>query len=308
MNSDTEDLKLGQLRTEQVDAKFHMLDVMSVSELLHAMNEGDLAVPKAIGEVLPVIEKAISATIKRMQVGGRLIYIGAGTSGRLGVLDAAECGPTFSVNHDQVLAFMAGGEAALIHAVEGAEDDFSAGEHDLASIGLHGNDSVVGIAASGRTPYVLGALAYATRVGALTIGLTSNPNSEISHLVEYAIEVDSGPELIAGSTRLKSGTAQKLVLNMFSTITMIRLGKTFGNLMVDLQITNEKLRDRAKRIVSQATGVSQSEAASALAESGDHVKVAIVMILLGVDAAVARTRLSAADGKVREAIREYPPS
>lgn len=303
MTGNIEEMTLGLLRTEQVDSKYQELDVMSVSELLSAMNEGDLEVPKAIGLVLPEIGKAIDAIVDRMSSGGRLIYIGAGTSGRLGVLDAAECGPTFSVSDDQVVAFIAGGESALTHAVEGAEDDFGAGERDLMSIHLTSKDSVVGIAASGRTPYVLGGLAYAKKVGALKVGLSANPNSEISRHVDHAIEVDSGPEMLAGSTRLKSGTAQKLVLNMISTITMVRLGKTFGNLMVDLQITNEKLRDRANRIVSQATGASREGAAQALADSDDEVKVAIVMILLGVDAPSARERLSSASNRVRDALK-----
>jgi len=302
MVSNIEDLTLGLLRTEQVDTKYKELDVMSVSELLHAMNEGDLEVPKAITLVLPEIENAINAIVDRMLRGGRLVYIGAGTSGRLGVLDAAECGPTFSVSDEQVIAFIAGGESALTHAVEGAEDDPAAGAKDLQSIDLTSKDAVIGIAASGRTPYVLGGLAYAKKVGALRVGLTSNPNSEISKEVDHAIEVDSGPEMLAGSTRLKSGTVQKLVLNMISTITMVRLGKTFGNLMVDLQITNKKLRDRAKRIVSQATGVSRTQAAKALADSGDEVKVAIVMILLGVDAPTARERLSSSSNRVRDAL------
>lgn len=303
MAGNTEEVTLGLLRTEQVDSKYQELDVMSVSELLHAMNEGDLQVPKAISKVLPEIESAINAIVDRMSGGGRLIYIGAGTSGRLGVLDAAECGPTFSVTDEQVIAFIAGGESALTHAVEGAEDDSTAGAEDLKSIGLTSKDVVVGIAASGRTPYVLGGLAYAEKIGALKVGVTGNPNSEISKHVDHPIEIDSGPEMLAGSTRLKSGTAQKLVLNMISTITMVRLGKTFGNLMVDLQITNEKLRDRAKRIISQATGVSRSEAAQALVDSGDEVKVAIVMILLGIDAPSARKRLSSASNRVRDALK-----
>lgn len=303
MAGNTEEVTLGLLRTEQVDSKYQELDVMSVSELLRAMNEGDLEVPKAISRALPEIESAINAIVDRMSTGGRLIYIGAGTSGRLGVLDAAECGPTFSVTEEQVIAFIAGGEGALTHAVEGAEDDPIAAAEELKSIQLTSRDVVVGIAASGRTPYVLGGLAYAEKIGALRVGVTGNPNSEISKHVDHPIEIDSGPELLAGSTRLKSGTAQKLILNMISTITMVRLGKTFGNLMVDLQITNEKLRDRAKRIVSQATGVSRHEAAQVLADSGDEVKVAIVMILLGVDAPTARARLSAASNRVREALK-----
>ena len=302
MEFDTSTDALGALRTEQVDAKFHMLDVMSVSELLSAMNESDAEVPKAVALQLPAIEKAIDGVVDRMMQGGRLIYIGAGTSGRLGVLDAAECGPTFSVSDDQVLALIAGGDSALRLPAEGAEDKPENGVTDLKSQKITARDSVVGIAASGRTPYVLGALSYAKEIGALTIGLTCNPNSEISKIVECAIEIDSGPELLAGSTRLKSGTAQKLVLNMISTITMVRLGKTFGNLMVDLQITNGKLKDRAIRIIEKATGVSRALAEKALSESGHEVKVAILMLLLNIDAESARERLRASQNRVREAL------
>jgi len=302
MEFDTSTDALGALRTEQVDAKFHMLDVMSVSELLSAMNESDAEVPKAVALQLPAIEKAIDGVVDRMMQGGRLIYIGAGTSGRLGVLDAAECGPTFSVSEDQVLALIAGGDSALRLPAEGAEDKAENGATDLKSQKITTRDSVVGIAASGRTPYVLGALAYAKEIGALTIGLTCNPNSEISKIVDCAIEIDSGPELLAGSTRLKSGTAQKLVLNMISTITMVRLGKTFGNLMVDLQITNGKLKDRAIRIVEKATGASRTIAEKALGDSGHEVKVAILMLLLDIDAASARERLRASQNRVREAL------
>ena len=302
MEFDTSTDALGALRTEQVDAKFHMLDVMSVSELLSAMNESDAEVPKAVALQLPTIEKAIDGVVDRMMQGGRLIYIGAGTSGRLGVLDAAECGPTFSVSEDQVLALIAGGDSALRLPAEGAEDKAENGATDLKSQKITARDSVVGIAASGRTPYVLGALEYAKEIGALTIGLTCNPNSEISKIVDCAIEIDSGPELLAGSTRLKSGTAQKLVLNMISTITMVRLGKTFGNLMVDLQITNGKLKDRAIRIVEKATGASRTIAEKALGDSGHEVKVAILMLLLDIDAASARERLRASQNRVREAL------
>ena len=293
---------LAQLRTEQVDAKFALLDVMTVPELLEVMNESDSEVPKAVAKVLPVIGSAIEDIVERMMQGGRLIYMGAGTSGRLGVLDAAECGPTFSVSPDEVVAFIAGGSTALRQAVEGAEDDPVAGENDLKSVSITPQDVVVGIAASGRTPYVRGGLQYAKSLGALTVSLTCNPNSEISEGVNYAIEVDSGPELLAGSTRLKSGTAQKLVLNMISTVTMIRLGKTFGNLMVDLQITNAKLQDRALRIIENATGATRAEASAALETSGQSVKVAIVMILLGIDAEQARARLRDGSNRIRQAL------
>ena len=285
---------LALLRTEQVDEKFALLDVMSVSELLQVINENDAEVPKAIANVLPTIKDAIESIVDRMMQGGRLVYMGAGTSGRLGVLDAAELGPTFSVPSEQVIAFIAGGNKALREAVEAAEDNSVAGADDLKGINLKSTDAVVGIAASGRTPYVRGGLEYAQSVGALTISLTCNPNSEISKFANYAIEVDSGPELLAGSTRMKSGTAQKLVLNMISTVTMIRLGKTFGNLMVDLQITNLKLQDRALRIIQNATGATKAEASKALEESGQMVKVAILMILLQTDAATAKERLASA--------------
>ena len=296
--------ELGLLRTEQIDSKFQMLDVMSVSELLQAMNESDAEVPKAINLALPKIEKAIDAVVDRMLQGGRLIYIGAGTSGRLGVLDAAECGPTFSVSTDQVLAFIAGGDAAIKNSVEGAEDRPELGAADLKSAKVGQLDCIVGIAASGRTPYVIGAIEYAKSVGALTVGLTCNPDSEIGKLSDFALDIDSGPELLAGSTRLKSGTAQKLVLNMISTISMVRLGKTFGNLMVDLQISNEKLADRAVRIIEKATGSTKIEASQALKASGHEVKVAILMLLLNIDPTTARERLLASSYRIREALTE----
>jgi N-acetylmuramic acid 6-phosphate etherase len=303
MTSTAKEPELGLLRTEQVDSKFQMLDVMTVSELLQAMNESDTEVPKAVSLVLPRIEKAIDGVVDRMMQGGRLIYIGAGTSGRLGVLDAAECGPTFSVSTDQVVAFIAGGEKALRNPVEGAEDRPELGEADLKEAKLSQLDVVVGIAASGRTPYVLGGLTYAKSIGALTIAITCNPNSEAGKISDHALDVDSGPELLAGSTRLKSGTAQKMILNMISTISMVRLGKTFGNLMVDLQISNEKLQDRAVRIIEKATGASKRESTEALKASGHEVKVAILMLLLNIEPDAARERLHASSNRIREALK-----
>ncbi len=302
MTNANNEQELGLLRTEQVDAKFHMLDVMTVSELLLAMNESDAEVPKAISLVLPRIEKAIEGVIDRMLQGGRLIYIGAGTSGRLGVLDAAECGPTFSITSDQVVAFIAGGDSAIKNPAEGAEDMPELGIADLQSINVGQLDCVVGIAASGRTPYVMGAIEYARSVGALTIALTSNPNSQLGKISDHALDIDSGPELLAGSTRLKSGTAQKLVLNMISTVSMVRLGKTFGNLMVDLQVSNEKLADRAVRIIQTATGSTKIEASEALKASGHEVKVAILMLLLHIEPQTARERLQASSNRIREAL------
>jgi N-acetylmuramic acid 6-phosphate etherase len=281
-----------------------MLDVMTVSELLLAMNESDAEVPKAISLVLPRIEKAIDGVIDRMLQGGRLIYIGAGTSGRLGVLDAAECGPTFSITSEQVVAFIAGGDSAIKNPAEGAEDLPELGKADLQSINVGQLDCVVGIAASGRTPYVMGAIEYARSVGALTIALTSNPNSQLGKISDHALDIDSGPELLAGSTRLKSGTAQKLVLNMISTVSMVRLGKTFGNLMVDLQVSNEKLADRAVRIIQTATGSTKIEASEALKASGHEVKVAILMLLLHIEPQTARERLQASSNRIREALTD----
>jgi N-acetylmuramic acid 6-phosphate etherase len=303
MTSTSKEPELGLLRTEQVDSKFQMLDVMTVSELLQAMNESDTEVPKAVSLVLPKIEKAIDGVVDRMLQGGRLIYLGAGTSGRLGVLDAAECGPTFSVSTDQVVAFIAGGDTALRSPVEGAEDNPELGAADLKAANVSQRDVVVGIAASGRTPYVLGGLDYAKIVGALTIAITCNPNSEAGKRSDHALDIDSGPELLAGSTRLKSGTAQKMVLNMISTISMVRLGKTFGNLMVDLQISNEKLQDRAVRIIEKATGATKIESTKALKESGHEVKVAILMLLLDIEPVAARERLQASSNRIREALK-----
>ena len=303
MTSQNNEPELGLLRTEQVDSKFQMLDVMSVSELLQAMNENDAEVSKAVNAELPRIEKAIDGVIDRMLQGGRLIYMGAGTSGRLGVLDAAECGPTFSVSTDQVVAYIAGGDQALRNPVEGAEDKPELGASDLQSAKVSQLDVVVGIAASGRTPYVLGGLAYAKSVGALTIAITCNPNSEAGKISDHALDIDSGPELLAGSTRLKSGTAQKMVLNMISTISMVRLGKTFGNLMVDLQVSNEKLQDRAVRIIEKATGASRSQATESLKSSGHEVKVAILMLLLNIEPEAARERLQASSNRIREALK-----
>ena len=294
--------ELAALRTEQVDEKFALLDVMTVGELLQVMNESDTEVPKAITQVLPTIKIVIDGVIDRMLQGGRLIYMGAGTSGRLGVLDAAELGPTFSVAPTEVIAFIAGGDVALRQAVEAAEDNSELSVAELKKINLTAQDIVIGLAASGRTPYVISALKYANEIGALSVGLTSNPGSEITKVAQHAIAVDTGPELLAGSTRLKSGTAQKLVLNMISTITMIRLGKTFGNLMVDLQITNEKLMDRAVRIIQNATGADRGTSSTALEDSGHRVKVAILMILLHVDATEAEVRLKTASNHIRQAL------
>ena len=295
---------IGKLKTETIDPRYSQIDFLSTSELLKLMNENDQSVSAAVAKVLPQIEHAILEITKRMSQGGRLIYVGAGTSGRLGVLDASECIPTFSIPDGVVIGLIAGGDAALRKGIEGAEDVRDASVAELKDLKLSDLDTVVGIAASGRTPYAIGAMEYAQSIGALSVALTCNPNSEMSKYADVAIEVDTGPEILAGSTRMKAGTAQKLVLNMLSTVTMINLGKTFGNLMVDLQVTNVKLRDRAIRIIQAATSVEAKEAEAALIAADNQVKVAIVMLLLQVTPDQARASLAAANSRVREAVKQ----
>ena len=294
---------LGQLNTETIDPRYSQIDFLPTSELLKLINENDQGVSLSVGKVLPQIEQAILEITKRMSQGGRLIYVGAGTSGRLGVLDGSECIPTFSIPEGIVIGLIAGGDAALRKGIEGAEDNRDGALLELQELKLSKLDSVVGIAASGRTPYVIGAMEYARSIGALSVALTCNPNSEMSKYADVAIEVDSGSEILAGSTRMKAGTAQKLVLNMISTVTMINLGKTFGNLMVDLQVTNVKLRDRAIRIIQAATQVDAKRAEEALLAANNQVKVAIVMLLLQVTPTEAISALESANFRVREAIK-----
>ena len=280
------------------------LDELGIDELLATMNAEDARVPVAVAAALPAIGRAVRAAAAALRAGGRLIYFGAGTSGRLGVLDAAECPPTFSASPDQVIGLLAGGNQAMFRAAEGAEDSAELGVADLTGIGLTAGDVVVGIAASGRTPYVIGGLDHAREVGAVTVSIACNPDAPVSAHADIAIEVDNGPEVLTGSTRLKAGTSQKLILNMISTATMVQLGKTYGNLMVDVTPTNVKLIDRAVRIVREATGCDEPEARRALDESGNHAKTASVMVLCAVDAAEARRRLDAADGFVRAALAQ----
>jgi N-acetylmuramic acid 6-phosphate etherase len=294
---------LGQLNTETIDPRYSQIDFLTTSELLKLINENDHGVSLSVGKVLPQIEQAILEITKRMSQGGRLIYVGAGTSGRLGVLDASECIPTFSIPEGVVIGLIAGGDAALRKGIEGAEDNRDGALSDLQELKLSKLDTVVGIAASGRTPYAIGAMEFARSIGALSVALTCNPNSEMSKYADVAIEVDSGSEILAGSTRMKAGTAQKLVLNMISTVTMINLGKTFGNLMVDLQVTNVKLRDRAIRIIQAATQVDAKRAEEALQAANNQVKVAIVMLLLQVTPTEAISALASANSRVREAIK-----
>ena len=294
---------LGKLNTETIDPRYSQIDFLSTSELLRLLNENDQGVSVAVAKVLPQIEQTILEITKRMSQGGRLIYVGAGTSGRLGVLDASECIPTFSIPEGMVIGLIAGGDAALRKGIEGAEDVRESSVQELKDLKLSNLDSVIGIAASGRTPYAIGAMEYARSIGALSVALTCNPNSEMSKYADVAIEVDTGPEVLAGSTRMKAGTAQKLVLNMISTVTMINLGKTFGNLMVDLQVTNVKLRDRAIRIIQAATQADAKAAEEALVAANNQVKVAIVMLLLQISRQEAENSLNEANSRVREAIK-----
>lgn len=282
------------------------LDLRPTLDLVRLMNEEDATVPVAVGQALPAIARAIDAIAERMAAGGRLVYVGAGSAGRLGVLDASECGPTFGTPEGQVSALIAGGPEAVSRAVEGAEDDVEAGAGDLARFGLSDADAVVGISASGRTAYVLGAVRYARVRGALTVGIACNAGTQLGREVDHPIEVRTGPEILAGSTRLKAGSAQKLILNMISTLVMVRLGKTYGGLMVDLRATNEKLRDRARRIVAQAGGVEDERAGSALAKAGGQVKVAVLMVRCGLPAAEAESILEGAGGNLRRALDRCP--
>lgn len=272
-------MDLNKLTTEKRNERSMNLDTLSTEQVIRLMNEEDAVVPKAIEQIVPTIAKAVDAITARFKKNGRLIYIGAGTSGRLGVLDAVECVPTFGVPPEKVVGVIAGGDRAMYHAVEGAEDSPTLGQQDLTALSLTKEDVVVGIAASGRTPYVIGALTYANEVGAETIALSCNQDAEISAFANIAIEVIVGAEVLTGSTRLKAGTAQKLVLNMLSTASMIGIGKVYNNLMVDVQPTNEKLRVRAVRIIQQATECTEEQAQEAFEQSGEQVKIAIVMIL-----------------------------
>ncbi|WP_236244140.1 N-acetylmuramic acid 6-phosphate etherase [Streptomyces sp. CC210A] len=293
---------LDTLTTEGFRPDLADIDTRSTLDIARAMNAGDRAVPDAVAAQLPGVAAAVAAVADRMARGGRLVYAGAGTAGRLCVLDASECPPTFNTDPSQVVGLVAGGPAALVRSVEGAEDSADLAHADLKALELTDADTVVGVSASGRTPYVLAAVAYARDLGAFTIGLACNTGSALAAAADHAIEVVVGPEFVTGSTRLKAGTAQKLVLNMISTITMIRLGKTYGNLMVDVRATNDKLRARSHRLVVQATGASDAETEEALAATGGEVKHAILVLLAGVDAGTADRLLAAHDGHLRAAL------
>lgn len=280
------------------------IDTLSTEGMLARINHEDAKVAPSVASEIPAIAKVVDAAAQSIAKGGRLIYIGAGTSGRLGILDAAECRPTFSVPDGVVVGIIAGGERAVLHAVEGAEDNRTAGQQDVSDIGLSELDTLVGLSASGRTPYVSGALAYAQSVGATTAAIACSPNAAIFEHAHVSICPVVGPEALTGSTRMKSGTAQKLVLNMISTATMIKLGKTFENLMVDVNATNEKLKARALRIVMQATECTDVDAAKALKASNNNAKLAILMVLTGASAEDAAKQLVANHGFLRDAVKQ----
>ncbi|PET56938.1 N-acetylmuramic acid 6-phosphate etherase [Bacillus sp. AFS001701] len=295
---------LENLTTETRNEKTMNLDEMSIEEFLTVMNEEDAKVAAAVRNEIPNISKAVEKIVTAFKSGGRLIYIGAGTSGRIGLLDAVECPPTFGTSPEEVVGLIAGGEKAFIKAVEGAEDSEELATHDLKEIKLSKNDIVVGIAASGRTPYVIGGLKYAKEIGASTVAVSCNKGSKIGQEAEIEIEVINGPEVLTGSTRLKAGTSQKLVCNMLSTASMVGIGKVYGNLMVDVQSTNEKLVERSKRIVMEATSCTYEIAEEYLTKSNQSPKVAIVMILTGFSYEQAIEQLKKSEGFVRKAIQK----
>ncbi|MER7758780.1 N-acetylmuramic acid 6-phosphate etherase [Streptomyces sp. NPDC097619] len=298
--------QLDTLTTEAFRPELAEIDRQSTLDIARAMNAEDATVPAAVAERLPEIAAAIDAIAARMARGGRLVYAGAGTAGRMGVLDASECPPTFNTDPAQVIGLIAGGPSAMVKAVEGAEDSPELAAADLTALGLTEADTVIGISASGRTPYAIRAVAFARDRGALTVGLSCNADSALAAAAEHGIEVVVGPELLTGSTRLKAGTAQKLVLNLISTLTMIRLGKTYGNLMVDLRASNEKLRARSRRIVALATDAPDQEIEAALTATGGEVKQAILVLLARVDAATAARLLTESEGHLRAALTAAP--
>ena len=294
---------LSTLITEQRNPNSMHVDSLSALEIVQLMNEEDKQVPLAIEKCLPQIAQAVECIVAAFQQGGRLVYIGAGTSGRLGVLDASECPPTFGVSPEMVKGIIAGGEHALRHPIEGAEDSKAQAVIDLQTIQFSSKDVLVGIAASGRTPYVIGALEYAKSLGSVTVSIASNPNSAMANIVDIAIDTVVGPEVLTGSSRLKSGTAQKLVLNMLTTASMILMGKCYQNLMVDVQASNEKLKARAIRIVMQATDCDKALAEETLKQADQNAKLAIMMILSGLDRAQAEALLEKHHGKLQLALK-----
>ena len=300
-------LTLDNLLTEARNPQTMNLDSMTPLEIVTAMNQEDAKVPDSIRPELPHIAQCVAWATESIRAGGRIIYMGAGTSGRLGVLDAVECPPTFGVSPDMVVGLIAGGERAFVKAVEGAEDNYDLGKADLQAIGLTEQDIVIGIAASGRTPYVLGGLEYANHLGCKTVAISCNPGSEAGKTAKLAIEVAPWPECLTGSTLLKAGTAQKLILNMISTATMVGCGKAYGNLMVDVMQTNEKLVVRAQNIVMAATDVPREVAKDAIARAGGSCKLAITMLLAACTVEEARERLDRCGGSVRQAVALEKP-
>lgn len=296
--------ELERLVSEDRNPKTMDIDLLPTLEVLRKINDEDKGVAAAVEKVIPDIAAAVDRIVSAFQNGARLVYMGAGTSGRLGVLDASECPPTFGVREDMVVGLIAGGVDALVHSAEGAEDDPKQGIKALQDIKLTADDVVVGIAVSGRTPYVIGGLTYAKEVGATTVALSCNPRSTIAGIADIAISPVVGPEVLTGSTRLKSGTAQKLVLNMLSTASMIRIGKSYQNLMVDLNPSNKKLVARAVRIVMQTTGCAAQQARQALDQTGNDVKLAILVTITGMGVEEARKALANAGGFLRKAIGE----
>lgn len=296
-------LDINGLGTEQRNDKTKDLDLMSTMEIIQIMNEEDLNVVAGVKKALPQIEKVVGVMQETLKNGGRIVYVGAGTSGRTGIIDAVECGPTFSCTYEY-LGLIAGGYGAIVKAVEGAEDRKDFCVKDLKDNNFSSKDLLIGVAASGRTPYVIGGIEYAKEIGAKTACVCCNINTKIGALVDYPIEVSAGPEILTGSTRLKSGTCQKVIINMLSTATMVGLGKVYKNLMVDVMDTNEKLHERCRHIVMDATDCDYETADKALNECDNHCKTAIVMILLNCDANEAKAKLQLADGFVRKAVEK----
>lgn len=294
--------QLNQLITEQRNPNSIQLDSLSAQELVALINREDQQVALAVEKCLPQIASAVEKIVAAFERGGRLVYVGAGTSGRLGVLDASECPPTYGVEPEMVVGLIAGGDHALRHPIEGAEDNVQQGQADLEEIDFSARDVLVGIAASGRTPYVLGALNYAKQLGATTVSIASNPNSKMAEVADIAIEAVVGPEVLTGSSRMKSGTAQKLVLNMLTTASMVLIGKCYQNLMVDVQASNEKLKARAMKIVMEATECDNEAAANVLTKANGQVKLAILIQLSGLDALEAQSLLDKSNGKLRQAL------
>ena len=296
--------ELGRLVSEGRNPRTLDLDLLTTREIIEKINDEDSEAARAVGREITAIADAVDRIVAAFEKGGRLVYIGAGTSGRLGVLDASECPPTFSVPRGMVVGLIAGGETALTSAVEGAEDDPALGAHDLKSIGLTKDDVVVGIAVSGRTPYVIGALNHARSAGSCTVALSCNPGSAIAAIADVSIAPVVGPEVLTGSTRMKSGTAQKLVLNMLTTASMVRIGKVYQNLMVDVTVSNDKLYARAVLIVMEASGVDAEKAESLLAKTGNDVKLAILLALTDMELQQGRDLLSESGGFLRKAINQ----